>query len=217
MDVLMIVANVTCWGTVVVVWIVGAVYNASHGARGAISGDAGPLSVIGAVAVAAIVVVTERGLRVVAQGLTLAVPPVRLLGLALLVASTGFALWARWSLGTSWSVAPQVRGSRLLRTRGPYAVTRHPIYTGLLGMLLGSALLAGLGHWIVLPVVGLLAFAAKIRMEEQLLRATFPDEYERYRREVPQLVPGFGLLRRRWHAAGGDRSASAPADHPKRS
>src|SRR4030095_14182479 len=177
----------------------------------------GPLSVIGAVAVAAIVVVTERGLRVVAQGLTLAVPPVRLLRLAVLLASTGFPVGARWSLGTSWSVGPQVRGSRLLRTRGPYAVTRHPIYTGLLGMLLGSALLAGLGHWIVLPVVGLLAFAAKIRMEEQLLRATFPDEYERYAGDVPQMVPGFGLLRRRWHAAGGAGSASAPADDPKRS
>ena len=38
-------------------------------------------------------------------------------------------------------------GLRGLRTDGPYAITRHPIYTGLLGMLLGTALLGGLGQW----------------------------------------------------------------------
>jgi protein-S-isoprenylcysteine O-methyltransferase Ste14 len=54
-----------------------------------------------------------------------------------------FTLWARFSLGTMWSVAPKVKGDHQLRTHGPYAVTRHPIYTGLLGMMLGATLLAG--------------------------------------------------------------------------
>jgi len=126
---------------------------------------------------------------------------VQFLGLAVLIASTAFALWARFSLGTSWSVAPQVGGDRRLRTGGPYAVTRHPIYTGLLGMLLGSALLGGLGQGILLVVVGLIVFSVKIHTEEQLLLATFPGEYPGYRQRVPQLVPGLGVLHRlRIHA-----------------
>jgi len=100
-----------------------------------------------------------------------------------------------------WSVAPRVKGDRRLRTRGPYAVTRHPIYTGLLGMVLGATLLSGIGQWIVLFPVGLIVVEVKIRMEERLMVATFPEEYLRYRRRVPQLVPGLYVLRQRHSAS----------------
>ena len=135
------------------------------------------------------------------DGLAVGALWVRVLGLGVLVASTVFTLWARFSLGTSWSVAAKVQGDRQLRTRGPYAVTRHPIYTGLLGMMLGATLLSGIGQWIVLFPVGLVLFEAKIRMEERLMVATFPEEYPRYRRQVPQLVPGLYVLRQRHSAS----------------
>ncbi len=45
--------------------------------------------------------------------------------------------------------------------------------------------------------VGLLIFEVKIRMEEHLMLATFPEEYPRYCRQVPQLVPGLNGLRQR--------------------
>ena len=80
-------------------------------------------------------------------------------------------------------------------------MTRHPIYTGVLGMLLGATLLSGIGQWIVLFPVGLILFEVKIRMEERLMVATFPEEYARYRRHVPQLVPGLFALRRRHSAS----------------
>ena len=67
-----------------------------------------------------------------------------------------------------------VKGDHQLRTHGPYAVTRHPIYTGVLAMLLGATLLLGIGQWIVLFPVGLILFEVKIRMEERLMLATFP-------------------------------------------
>jgi protein-S-isoprenylcysteine O-methyltransferase Ste14 len=67
----------------------------------------------------------------------------------------------------------------------------------LLGMLLGVTLLSGIGQWIVLFPVGLILFEVKIRMEEHLMLVTFPEEYPRYRRQVPQLVPGLFVLRRR--------------------
>ncbi len=49
----------------------------------------------------------------------------------------------------------------------------------------------------VLVPVGLVLFEIKIRQEERLLLAMFPEEYPRYRREVPQLIPGLHALRRR--------------------
>ncbi|MGO9181067.1 MAG: methyltransferase family protein [Candidatus Limnocylindrales bacterium] len=76
-------------------------------------------------------------------------------------------------------------------------MTRRPIYSGLLGMLAGTTLLGGMGHWMVLVAVGLILVEGKIHMEEGLLLATFPDEYPGYRRQVPQLVPGLHAPRGR--------------------
>ena len=116
-----------------------------------------------------------------------------MIGAGVLIGSTVFAIWARLTLGSSWSVGPRAATERGLRTDGPYAITRHPIYTGLLGMLLGSALLGGLGQSIVLVVAGLVVVWLKIRSEERLLLATFPDEYVAYRERVPGLIPGWRL------------------------
>jgi protein-S-isoprenylcysteine O-methyltransferase Ste14 len=188
-----------CIGVVVVVWVAGALYNALHTPHNASraprertrSQPASTALIVTALVCAGLVIVGRSQF----DGLAVRAAWVQVLGLAVLVASTVFTLWARFSLGTSWSLAPKVTGDRHLRTRGPYAVTRHPIYTGVLGMLLGATLLSGIGQWIVLFPVGLILFEVKIRMEEQLMVAAFPDEYARYRRQVPQLVPGLYALR----------------------
>ena len=60
-------------------------------------------------------------------------------------------------------------------------------------MMLGSLLLAGAGRWIVAFPVYLAVLEFKIRIEERLMLAEFPDDYPRYRRRVPQLVPGLRL------------------------
>ena len=194
-DQIVIVAGLACWGTVLIVWLAGALYNASHAPKERIRAESRPVTLAAATFLAcSIVLLLGRGL---VQNLVVDAAWVRFLGLAVLVSSTAFALWARFSLGTSWSVAPEVGGDRRLRTRGPYAVTRHPIYTGLLGMILGTALLAGLGQAILAVVAGLIVFSVKIHAEERLLLANFPDAYPAYRQRVPQLVPGLGMLHRR--------------------
>jgi len=198
-----------CVGVVVVVWVAGALYNAlhtlhsaSHAPRertrsqpGLTAGDGGLIGV--AVVCAGLAIVGRSHFDDLAVGALW----VRVLGLAVLAASTVFTLWARFSLGTMWSAAPKVKDDHQLRTHGPYAVTRHPIYTGLLGMMLGATLLSGIGQWIVLFPVGLILFEVKIRMEEHLMLATFPEEYPRYRRQVPQLLPGLYALRQRHSAS----------------
>ena len=194
-----------CVGVVVVVWVAGALYNAfrsphsaSHAPRERTRSQPGSAALIAVAAVCAGLVIVSRSHF---DGLVVGALWVRVLGLAVLVVSTVFTLRARLSLGTMWSLAPKVKGDHHLRTHGPYAVTRHPIYTGVLGMLLGATLLSGIGQWIVLFPVGLILFEVKIRMEEQLLLATFPEEYPRYRRQVPQLVPGLYGLRQRHSAS----------------
>jgi protein-S-isoprenylcysteine O-methyltransferase Ste14 len=181
-----------CWGTVIVVWVVGAVYNARR-APDRTRDRSGMTAYLAAIAICAAVVLL--GYRYL-HSLVIDVVWVRYLGLGVLAASSTFSIWARLALGTMWSVAPEVGGDRRLRTGGPYGVTRHPIYSGLLGMLLGTALLAGGHELVALVAVGFVLFEIKIRQEERLMVATFPDEYPDYRRRVPQLVPGLALLRR---------------------
>jgi protein-S-isoprenylcysteine O-methyltransferase Ste14 len=131
------------------------------------------------------------------RALTFYIPSVRILGLVILLAATALTIWARLVLGVMWSAAPTVKDRHELRTSGPYGITRHPIYTGLLGMLLGSVLVAGGGRLIAAFPVSLVLVEIKIRIEERLMLGEFPDDYPRYRRQVPQLVPGLRLISER--------------------
>jgi protein-S-isoprenylcysteine O-methyltransferase Ste14 len=111
------------------------------------------------------------------------------IGLTLLAAGLAFAVWARVHLGRNWSGTVTVKeGHELIRT-GPYARVRHPIYTGLLTAVLGTAVVAGS----VRAAFGFAIIAAslviKSRIEERYMRETFPGEYPRYRATVPALIP----------------------------
>jgi isoprenylcysteine carboxyl methyltransferase (ICMT) family protein YpbQ len=101
-------------------------------------------------------------------------PWVRALGLAVLFGFTAFTLWARVALGTMWSMDSLLKQDHQLRTSGPYAITRHPIYTGLLGMLIGTVLLVGVGRQVLLLPVGVVFFEIKIHMKERLQLAASP-------------------------------------------
>jgi protein-S-isoprenylcysteine O-methyltransferase Ste14 len=112
-----------------------------------------------------------------------------LFGLALLIAGLSFAVWARVHLGRNWSGTVSVKeGHELIRT-GPYAYVRHPIYTGLLLAVLGTAIASGTVRGALGFLIILAALARKLRAEEVFMRETFPDEYPRYSAEVAALVP----------------------------
>jgi protein-S-isoprenylcysteine O-methyltransferase Ste14 len=72
----------------------------------------------------------------------------------------------------------------------------------MLGMFLGSLLVAGGGRLIVPFPVFLVLLEIKLHIEERLMQAEFPDDYPRYRQRVPQLVPGLKLISRRRMAIG---------------
>jgi protein-S-isoprenylcysteine O-methyltransferase Ste14 len=123
------------------------------------------------------------------DSLTIGSPWLRLVGVAVLVPGAGAAVWARVALGTLWSSAVTAREEHQLRTEGPYGITRHPIYTGILAMLTGTALTQGLGRWIALLAAVAVVLIVKLRAEERLLERQFPGQYARYRQRVPALIP----------------------------
>jgi len=62
------------------------------------------------------------------------------LGLVLLALGLGFAIWARVHIGRLWSGSVALKAEHALIRGGPYAITRHPIYSGLPLALLGTAI-----------------------------------------------------------------------------
>jgi protein-S-isoprenylcysteine O-methyltransferase Ste14 len=193
---LVVVGVAACWGAVVLAWVVGALYIVARGPRAGTRRELVSNLSTGLVGAALAWAILSALPSSDWHSLTVGTLWVRVLGLAILICSTAFTLWARVALGTMWSSSPTVKPQHQLRTDGPYGITRHPIYTGLLGMLLGTALLVGFGHWLVLVPVGVVLIEIRIHMEEGLMLEAFPEAYARYRRRVPQLVPGLRRSRR---------------------
>jgi protein-S-isoprenylcysteine O-methyltransferase Ste14 len=111
-------------------------------------------------------------------------------GSVLLIAGLALAVWARVHLGQHWSGHVTLKaGHRLIRT-GPYAIVRHPIYTGLLLAMLGTAIAVDEVRGFLAVAIVVQAHVRKLRLEERWLSEEFGDEYVRYRREVRALVPG---------------------------
>jgi protein-S-isoprenylcysteine O-methyltransferase Ste14 len=110
-------------------------------------------------------------------------------GTALCLLGLVVAIWARHTLGDNWSSDVTFKQGHELIQRGPYNYARHPIYSGLLLMLIGTALVIGRLHaWLGLLVL-LVSFCIKLRQEEALMMRHFPAAYETYRRRVKALVP----------------------------
>jgi protein-S-isoprenylcysteine O-methyltransferase Ste14 len=110
-------------------------------------------------------------------------------GVGVTAVGLAFAIWARFRLGRNWSAEVQLKRDHRLIRGGPYEVSRHPIYTGMLGGFFGAALAAGDVRGLVCLALAFAAFWVKSRREEAVLRERFGAEYDSYRREVKALIP----------------------------
>ena len=117
-------------------------------------------------------------------------PRVQLAGLLGTNAGCLFAAWARITLGSNWSGRATVKAGHELVVTGPYALARHPIYTGLLVAAVGTGLASGKIRSLVGFVLIVLALTIKMSQEERLMVQTFPEAYADYRRRVKALIPG---------------------------
>ncbi len=108
----------------------------------------------------------------------------------LVLASLIFLTAAVRTLGKEWSLQARVLEHHELIRHGPYRIVRHPIYTGMFGMLIASSLAHG--HWlglIIASIVYCVGTVMRIRSEETFLREQFGSQYEEYSREVPAFIP----------------------------
>ena len=100
------------------------------------------------------------------------------------------AIWSRRCLGRYWSGEITIKVEHKLVRSGPYRILRHPIYTALLSLYLGTAIVSGELHALIGWVLALLAYLRKIRLEEANLLKAFGAEYRDYRGGTWALLPG---------------------------
>jgi protein-S-isoprenylcysteine O-methyltransferase Ste14 len=111
------------------------------------------------------------------------------IGAGLVALGLGFAVWARMHLAGNWSGTVTLKQDHSLTRSGPYRLVRHPIYTGILTAILGTAIAEAEWRGFVALALVTLAFLRKIALEERLMVAQFGEAYAQYRAEVPALIP----------------------------
>ena len=110
-------------------------------------------------------------------------------GALLTAAGLLFAVWARRHLGRNWSATVTVKEDHALVESGPYALVRHPIYSGLLLAFIGSALALGEWRGLLAVLIVLWALWRKLQLEELWMLEQFGERYRAYRQRVRALIP----------------------------
>jgi protein-S-isoprenylcysteine O-methyltransferase Ste14 len=110
-------------------------------------------------------------------------------GLLLTILGLGLSVWARFCIGRNWSAQIEVKQGHQLIRNGPYAIVRHPIYSGFMLATLGTAIAFGEWSGIVAFLLIVLAWGYKARLEERVMIERFGPEYEQYQRKVRFLIP----------------------------
>jgi protein-S-isoprenylcysteine O-methyltransferase Ste14 len=109
-------------------------------------------------------------------------------GLAVFLLGLALAVWARVYLGRNWGGPMTRKDEPELVTTGPYRTIRHPIYTGIILGLIGTAIAVS-WYWLIAVVVLGAYFIYSAIREERYLAETFADTYPDYKRSTKMLVP----------------------------
>jgi protein-S-isoprenylcysteine O-methyltransferase Ste14 len=175
------------WAVLVVVWLIGAFRTKRTIRRQSSSSRLIQIAVVAAGAY--LLFARYTGIRSLDRPVIPITVNLAASGFALIVFGVGFSIWARLTLGANWSGTVTLKQDHALIQRGPYGLVRHPIYTGILAALIGSALERGLrSSLIALPLCGL-GFWLKIKTEEQFMVQRFGEAYVQYKQKVKALVP----------------------------
>jgi protein-S-isoprenylcysteine O-methyltransferase Ste14 len=113
-----------------------------------------------------------------------------LTGLLVTTAGVALAIGARKVLADNWNAQPSLQQNHQLVVRGPYKITRHPIYTGIIIAVLGTAIMVGHVRGFIALAIVIFALWHKSRFEEALMRKQFGQQYDDYAKRVKALVPG---------------------------
>lgn len=110
------------------------------------------------------------------------------IGLLVFVAGLALAVWARVHIGRNWGTPMSEKVDPELVTSGPYRVIRHPIYSGILLAMVGTAVAVS-WYWLIAAVLLAGYFVPSAVMEEHYMERSFPDAYPPYKRSTKMLIP----------------------------
>jgi protein-S-isoprenylcysteine O-methyltransferase Ste14 len=110
------------------------------------------------------------------------------IGLAVFLLGLALATWARVYLGRNWGMPMSTKDDPELVTTGPYRTIRHPIYTGMILAMIGTAIAISL-YWLIAVAVlgGYFIYSAVV--EERNMAKLFPDTYPEYKKSTRMLIP----------------------------
>ena len=114
---------------------------------------------------------------------------VEIIGTVFTIIGLVIAVIARKTLADNWSATIDLKKDHKLITTGIYSYIRHPIYTGILLMGLGTVLVS---PTLIVALIFLFIFGSflfRIKNEEALMTKTFPKEYPSYKKRVKALIP----------------------------
>ena len=167
------------WFVLIVVWLIAALVLGTHGMARMSPGG----RIVRLLLVVALWIAVGYGYRFqTSNWLELAAA-----GSVLCIVGCAFAIWARFSLGRNWGMPMTLHAQPQLVTSGPYRFVRHPIYTGIGVMLVGTSLVYPLG---AIPSAAFIAyFVFSARREEGDMERQFPDAYPAYKQHSKMLIP----------------------------
>lgn len=111
------------------------------------------------------------------------------IGLSISIIGAIIACTSRFMLGKNWSLSVQKKEDHQLVQNGIYKIVRHPIYTGLLLLFIGNAIIVGDYRAIIAVIIVFVSFWLKLKKEEKLLTETFGNQYTEYKKRTKALIP----------------------------
>jgi protein-S-isoprenylcysteine O-methyltransferase Ste14 len=171
------------WGAFWLYWLLSATTAKESSRQGSRTRAIRPVSLL-VIVVAAVAI---RRLRL-SGGADVHSLALEILGTILFLSGLAFAVWARVHLGRNWGMPMTERAEPELVTSGPYRYVRHPIYSGILLGVLGTALALNLYYLIALGVLTVY-FIYSATVEERTMTAAFPEAYPRYKAHTKMLIP----------------------------
>jgi len=116
-------------------------------------------------------------------------PLVSYIGFGLTLLGIFFMVWARLFIGRNWSSWVTVKQDHRLICTGPYSIVRHPIYSGMLLGLFGTAIVTGELRCLIGLALAVIGLRQKSLIEEHFMTEQFGAEYDGYKRDVKALIP----------------------------
>jgi protein-S-isoprenylcysteine O-methyltransferase Ste14 len=174
-----------CWAAWLLIWVVMAFRTKQTAERGGFFG----YRLVGLIAFVLVAAVGRLGGLTAHSTFWHLTAAIGIPASVLVLAGGAFSVWARVTLGRNWSAEVTFKRGHELVESGPYRFARHPIYTGIIAMALGTAIDYGraIGFAVFLSLCG--AFWWKARQEEAIMSRHFPGEYADYRARVRAIIP----------------------------